>query len=158
MITSLQYLPFRHAELSFRQEREKKPEVILSQTRGILCIKEGRPNSSYSQTPHDLMFFLSGDCSRQSWELRIRKYECQDVEQKGCSREKNIYEVELTGFSSQLNPNSPSSLLHLIFKWWPLAGMLALLGFLYHIANIYLGSWVSVIFKWFFDSLLFHPV
>lgn len=104
------------------------------------------------------MFFLSDNYSSQSWKLIIRKYECRDVEKKGCSREENRYEVESTGYSSRLNPNSSSSLLHLVLKWWPLADMLALLGFLYHIADIYLGSWAVVIFKWFFESLLFCPV
>lgn len=74
---------------------------------------------------------------------------------KGTSWEKKKRcEAEPSGYLSWLDPNSDSSLLHLVFKWWPLADVLALLGFLYHIMDIYLGRWASIFFKWFLKHLV----
>lgn len=41
--------------------KEKETRGALSQARGRPCTQEGRPNSSYSQIPPDLLFFLSED-------------------------------------------------------------------------------------------------
>lgn len=39
--------------------KKKETRGALSQARGRPCIQEGRPNSSYSQIPPDLLLFLS---------------------------------------------------------------------------------------------------
>lgn len=65
------------------------------ETRGALSQREtpctqGRLNSSYSQIPHDLLFFFSEDDSRENWELKIRTYECQKQTKKRTSECQDI--------------------------------------------------------------------
>lgn len=118
--------------------------MTQGQARGALCIKEGRLNSSHSQIPRDLLFSLSEDSSRQSWELTVRNMIVRMLRRRYVVGVKNRCEAESSGYLSLLNPSSDTSLFHLGLKWWPLADILALLGFLDCITDIYVGSWASM--------------